>query len=96
MTLLDCELYLPKFWVEDEALREKCHIPEDVEFQTGWQLAAGMVKMQGELVPHRWVVGDENYGRPTELRDLGSSAESVGDSDVKKQLIGAARDTIAR
>ena len=29
-----------------------------------------MVEKQGKLVPHRWVVGDENYGRPTELRDL--------------------------
>lgn len=70
VTLLDCELYLPKVWVEDEARREKCHIPEDVKFQKGWQLAASMVEKRGKMVPHRWVVGDESYGRPTELRDL--------------------------
>ena len=38
--------------------------------QTGWQLAATMVERRGAAIPHRWVVGDENYGRPTELRDL--------------------------
>ena len=70
VTLLDCELYLPKWWTENEDRREKCHIPEDVIFKAGWELAAGMVFRHRTQVPHRWVVGDENYGRPTELRDL--------------------------
>lgn len=70
VTLLDCELYLPKSWVDDPSRRELCHIPEDVKFHAGWELAAEMVKRRGGLVPHRWVVGDECYGRPTELRDL--------------------------
>ena len=70
VTLLDCELYLPKWWVDDENRREKCHVPEDVTFKAGWELAAGMVFRHRENVPHSWVVGDENYGRPTELRDL--------------------------
>ena len=29
-----------------------------------------MVFGRGQLLPHRWVVGDESYGKPTELRDL--------------------------
>jgi SRSO17 transposase len=70
VTLLDCELYLPKSWAEDATRREKCHIPSDVIFKTGWELAAGMVFRHRAQLPHRWVVGDENYGRPTELRDL--------------------------
>lgn len=70
VTLIDCELYLPKSWAADEVRRDKCHVPEDVQFQTGWQLAAKMVEKRGQVVPHRWIVGDENYGRPTELRDL--------------------------
>lgn len=69
VTLLDCELYLPQWWCEDKERREKCHVPEDVEFSSGWELAARMVQTSGRLVPHRWVVGDECYGRPTELRD---------------------------
>jgi SRSO17 transposase len=70
VTLVDAELYLPKSWAEDAERREKCHVPKDVKFQTGWQLAAKMVEQRGPLLPHRWVVGDENYGRPTEFRDL--------------------------
>ena len=70
VTLVDAELYLPRSWADDRARREKCYVPPDVEFQTGWELAAEMVQQRGELLPHRWVVGDENYGRPTELRDL--------------------------
>ncbi len=69
VTLVDCELYLPKSWAEDEVRRKKCYVPEEVKFQKGWQLAAKMVRRRGKLLPHRWVVGDENYGRPTELRD---------------------------
>ena len=70
VTLLDCELYLPRSWIDDEEKRDKCHIPESVTFQAGWELAASMVFRHREQVPHRWVIGDENYGRPTELRDL--------------------------
>lgn len=70
VTLVDAELYLPKSWADDPERREKCHIPSDVEFETGWELAAKMLERRGALLPHRWVVGDESYGRPTELRDL--------------------------
>lgn len=69
VTLLDCELYLPESWCRDAERRRKCHVPDDVEFASGWELAARMVQTTGKLVPHRWVVGDESYGRPTELRD---------------------------
>jgi SRSO17 transposase len=70
VALVDCELYLPKSWANDKKRRAKCHVPKDVTFKTGWQLAAQMVFDRGRLLPHRWVVGDENYGRPTEFRDL--------------------------
>lgn len=70
VTLVDAELYLPRSWADDSRRRKKCHVPLSIKFQTGWQLAAKMVKQRGKSLPHRWVVGDENYGRPTELRDL--------------------------
>ncbi len=70
VALLDCELYLPTKWINDTARRDKCHVPDDVVFKHGWELAAEMVFRHRDRVPHRWVVGDENYGRPTELRDL--------------------------
>jgi len=70
VALVGAELYLPKGWASDKALRAKCHVPKDVTFKTGWRLAADLVRDSGRWLPHRWVVGDENYGRPTELRDL--------------------------
>jgi hypothetical protein len=70
VTLADCRLYLPETWADDEARRLQCYVPKEVKFKTGWRLAADMVFGRGQLLPHRWVVGDENYGRPTELRDL--------------------------
>lgn len=70
VALADCELYLPKDWAQHRERRKACHVPEEVEFQTGWELAAKMVLGRGKMLPHRWVVGDENYGRPTEFRDL--------------------------
>jgi SRSO17 transposase len=70
VALVDCELYLPKSWANDKPRRAKCHVPKEITFKTGWQIAAQMVLDRGRLLPHRWVVGDENYGRPTELRDL--------------------------
>jgi len=70
VALVDCELYLPKAWANDKERRARCYVPKNVAFKTGWQLAAQMVFERGRLLAHRWVVGDENYGRPTELRDL--------------------------
>lgn len=70
VALVGAELYLPKSWATDRRRRALCHVPQDVIFKTGWRLAADLVLDTGRLLPHRWVVGDENYGRPTELRDL--------------------------
>jgi SRSO17 transposase len=70
VALVDCELYLPKSWANDRFRRARCHVPKQITFKTGWQLAAQMVFNRGKLLPHSWIVGDENYGRPTEMRDL--------------------------
>lgn len=70
VALVGAEIYLPKSWANDKDRRAQCHVPKGVIFKTGWRLAADMVRGTGKLLPHRWLVGDENYGRPTELRDL--------------------------
>ena len=40
---LDRRLYLPEDWADDEARREKCHVPEDVEFQETWRIALDQI-----------------------------------------------------
>lgn len=69
VTLLDCELYLPEQWLSDKERREKAHIPDDLEYRSGHELALELVKRNAESVPHCAVVGDEAYGRVDALRD---------------------------
>jgi SRSO17 transposase len=69
IALLDGELYLPEGWTKDRRRRAKCHIPNDVEFKTSWQLADAMLERAAPRVPHGWITGDDEFGRPTEFRD---------------------------
>ena len=67
-TLVDCRLYFPKSWAADRARRVEAHVPEDVTFKTGWELAYEMLRERSSLLPHEWIVGDDAYGHPVELR----------------------------
>lgn len=65
---LDRRLYLPKDWAADPARRAKCHVPEEVEFREGWRIAAELIERSGPHLPHGWVVGDDEFGRPAHFR----------------------------
>ncbi|MDG3005480.1 IS701 family transposase [Paludisphaera mucosa] len=65
---LDRRLYLPKDWAGDAARRAKCHVPEGIEFREGWRIAAELVERSGPGLPHAWVVGDDEFGRPAQFR----------------------------
>jgi SRSO17 transposase len=67
--LVDRRLYLPKEWAADRDRRAECYVPREVEFKTGPQLAVEMVVKHCREIPHRWVVGDDTYGRCKETRD---------------------------
>lgn len=67
--LVDCRLYLPQDWADDEDRRLACRVPRDVVFRTGWELADEMVQRTSPVMPHAWVLGDEEFGRPGEFRD---------------------------
>lgn len=67
-TLVDCALYLPKSWADNQSRRAEAHVPVDVEFKTGWELAYEMVSKCSVSLPHSWVVGDDAYGHPVALR----------------------------
>ncbi len=73
-TLLDRRLYLPQEWVEDEGYaerREKCGVPEEIDFQTKPALLLEMVKAVHEAgtLSFRWLTCDEAYGRDTAFLD---------------------------
>jgi SRSO17 transposase len=62
-------LYLPEQWCEDAERRRKAKIPEDVAFQTKPQLAAELIERAATWeIPRAPVLGDEAYGKNTELR----------------------------
>jgi SRSO17 transposase len=65
---LDRRLYLPRAWVDDPARREECHVPEDVTYRKTWEIAHDLLRRSGPDVPHKWVVGDDEFGRASEFR----------------------------
>lgn len=73
-TLLDCRLYLPQEWVEDDSYaerRRKCGVPAETTFKTKPALLLEMVKAvhaDGSL-PFQWLTCDEAFGRDTAFLD---------------------------
>ena len=65
---LDRRLYLPEDWAGDAARREKCHVPPGVEFQEKWRIALDLLDRSLVGLPHGWITGDDEFGRPAEFR----------------------------
>jgi SRSO17 transposase len=86
---LDRRLYLPKDWAADEARRDKCHVPEGVEFREAWRIAVDLLERCRKDLPHAWVVGDDEMGRPVHFRGwLRKEGE--------RYVLDVPRDTIVR
>jgi SRSO17 transposase len=66
--LVDFRLYLPKEWAKDKARRKTCGVPEDRRYQTRHDLALEMLDGRGAMLPHAWVSGDDEMGRPAWFR----------------------------
>jgi SRSO17 transposase len=73
--LVDVRFFLPQSWAKARQRRAKCHVPSEVKFATKLELAQQLIETNGGLLPHAWVVGDDEFGRSTrfrrDLRDLG-------------------------
>jgi SRSO17 transposase len=67
-TLLDTDLYLPREWCRSRARRKKCHVPDPVRFRTSAKIALDLLKEVSPQLPHAWVVGDDEFGRPAWFR----------------------------
>lgn len=62
--LVDTRLFLPKEWTQNKARREKAGVPNGVRYRTRHQLCLEMLAQHGEVLPHAWVAGDDEMGRP--------------------------------
>lgn len=65
---LDRRLYLPEEWANDPKRRRACRVPKRITCQTTWQIAADMIEAHGKDIPHAWVAGDDEFGRPAAFR----------------------------
>lgn len=63
-TLVDLRLYLPEEWTTDRKRCAKAGIPKDVRYRTRHQLCLEMLSQHGEGLPHQWITGDDEMGRP--------------------------------
>jgi SRSO17 transposase len=67
-TLIDCQLFLPEERAGDRKHRNKTYVPKDIVFQEKWRIGLDLVRATGQEIPHGWVLGDDEFGRVTDLR----------------------------
>src|SRR5512147_1962811 len=65
---LDRRLYLPDDRAHEPARRAKCHVPPEVAFREKWQIALDLLDRSLPGLPHGWITGDDEFGRPAEFR----------------------------
>ncbi len=66
--LVDMRLYMPKEWARDKKRRAKAGIPKELRYQTRHALCLEMLAEKGDLLPHGWITGDDELGRPYHFR----------------------------
>jgi SRSO17 transposase len=67
-TLVNTRLYLPKEWTKDRRRCKRAGVPKAVKFHTRHELALEMLEGHGAVLPHTWVAGDDEMGRPADFR----------------------------
>ena len=65
---LDRRLDLPEGWANDPDRRAKTHVPPEVTFQESWRIAVDLLERCRKDLPHAWVSGDDELGRPAGFR----------------------------
>ena len=66
--LVDFRLYLPREWARDRKRRKKAGVPKGLTYRTRHELALEMLRRRGGTLPHGWVAGDDEMGRPAWFR----------------------------
>jgi SRSO17 transposase len=68
-TLVEARLYLPEDWAADRQRRAATFVPKDVTFQEKWRIGLDLLDRVRRELPGRWVLGDDEFGRCSELRE---------------------------
>ncbi|MGO9924047.1 MAG: hypothetical protein ACLQIB_56285, partial [Isosphaeraceae bacterium] len=48
--------------------RKEAGVAKEIKFHTRHELSLEMLEECGEELPHAWIAGDDQMGRPTNLR----------------------------
>ncbi len=68
-TLVDTRLYLPKEWTKETARLDKAGVPKTSRaYRTRHQVVLEMLADHSAALPHRWIAGDDEMGRPAWFR----------------------------
>jgi len=67
--LVDTELYLPEKWTKDRQRMEQAGVPKDRQrFRTRHKMCLEFLDRHGDRLPHAWITGDDELGRPADFR----------------------------
>ena len=66
--IVNMRLYLPEEWTKDRARCKEAGVPKTIGFKTRHELALEMLEEQGSVLPHTWITGDDEMGRPADFR----------------------------
>lgn len=87
--LVNTRLYLPKDWTKDRDRCKQAGVPKGTRFRTRHQLALEMLDECGDRLPHSWIAGDDEMGRPSGFR-----RELQGRD--RRYLLGVPSNTLVR
>jgi SRSO17 transposase len=62
--LVDYRLYLPKQWTQDAKRKQHAGVPKGTRYHSRHDLCLQMLDQRGSQLPHRWIAGDDEMGRP--------------------------------
>lgn len=67
--LVDTELYLPKAWTDDRPRLKRAGVPAARRrHRTRQEICLELLDRHGEHLPHGWITGDDELGRPADFR----------------------------
>jgi hypothetical protein len=67
-TVVDFRLDLPKEWTGDRTRCEEAGVPKGTTFRTRREFAPQVLAGRGAALPHGWIGGDDEMGRPAAFR----------------------------
>jgi SRSO17 transposase len=67
--LVDGDLYLPEEWTKDKTRMTKAGVPKHKQsYRTRHQMCLELLDEHGGGLPHQWITGDDELGRPIGFR----------------------------